>query len=283
MWSIANEVQGGTTATNNVLPLFKSLNQLAKTEDPSRITTLAHEVTRSGDTILPNKLEQTGYTDSYSVNRYFQWYYGTSETQLGENLDDLHAKNPTQPIGLSEYGAGSAITHHTDNVYGGRVCLRDGSGSTRICYQPEGYANYVHEKDYAQIASRGYLMGSWIWNMFDFGSGNRHEGDIGQTNTKGLVTFGREVKKDAFYFYKANWTKTPVTYITSRRYVQRSYPVTDIKVYSNADSVTLKVNDKTIATKSAADCPLKVCEFKNVALQAGNNSITAEGAIRRQP
>ncbi len=278
MWSIANEVAGGTTANNNVLPLFKSLNQLAKTEDPSRITTLAHQITRSGDTILPDSIVQTGYTDSYSVNRYFQWYYGTSETQLGENLDDLHTKNPTQPIGISEYGAGSAITHHTDNVYGGRVCLRDGSGSTRICYQPEGYANYVHEKDYAQIAKREYLMGSWIWNMFDFGSGNRHEGDIGQTNTKGLVTFGRDVKKDAFYFYKANWSKTPVTYITSRRYTQRSYPVADIKVYSNADSVALKVNDKTIATKLAADCPLKVCEFKNVALQAGNNSITAEGA-----
>ena len=279
IWSIANEVTGGNDANNNVQPLLKSLNALAKTEDPGRITTLANQVTRSGDTVLPDALTQTGYTDSYSVNRYFQWYYGTSETQLGDNLDDLHTKNPTQPIGVSEYGAGSGITHHSDNVYGGRVCARDGSGSTRICYQPEEYANYVHEKAYSTMVARPYLMGTWIWNMFDFGSGNRHEGDIGQTNTKGLVTFGRDVKKDVFFFYKANWSQTPVTYITGRRYTQRAYPVvSSLKVYSNADSVSLKVNDQTVGTKLAAGCPLKVCEFTNVTLQAGNNTVTAVGS-----
>ncbi|APW40829.1 hypothetical protein RD110_20320 [Rhodoferax koreense] len=277
LWSIANEVTGGNDARNNVQPLLKSLNQVAKSEDPTRATTLANQVTRNGDVVLPDTLTQTGYTDTYGVNRYFQWYYGTSETQLGENLDALHAQIPTQPIGVSEYGAGNAITHHTDNVFGGRVCSRDTSGFTRICYQPEGYANYVHEKAYNEIVKRPYLMGTWIWNMFDFGSGNRHEGDIGQTNTKGIVTFGRDVKKDVFYFYKANWTQTPVTYITSRRYTQRAYPVTDIKVYSNASSITLQVNGQAVGSKAAADCPLKVCEFKNVALQAGNNSVVVNG------
>lgn len=278
LWSIANEVTGGNDAANNVQALFKSLNSLAKAEDPGRITTLANQVTRNGDTVLTDTLTQTGYTDSYGVNRYFQWYYGTSETQLGDNLDDLHTKNPTQPIGVSEYGAGAAITHHTDNVYGGRVCGRDGSGSSRICYQPEEYASYVHEKAYAQLVAREYIMGTWIWNMFDFGSGNRHEGDIGQTNTKGLVTFGRDVKKDAFFFYKANWSTTPVTYIAGRRYTERAYPVvSSLKVYSNADSVTLKVNDQAVGTKPAASCPLKVCEFTNVALKAGNNTVTAIG------
>jgi beta-galactosidase len=179
---------------------------------------------------------------------------------------------------VSEYGAGSAITHHTDNVLGGRVCSRDTSGSRRICYQPEGYADYVHEKAYAQIVARPYLMGSWIWNMFDFGSGNRHEGDVGQTNTKGLVTFGRDVKKDVFFFYKANWTSTPVTYITSRRYTERAYSRTDVKVYSNAESTSLEVNGVLVAQKSAAECPLKVCEFPGVALREGSNTIAARGA-----
>ncbi len=278
IWSIANEVTGGNDASNTVQALLKSLNATAKAEDPGRITTLANQVTRSGDVVVPDRLTQTGYSDSYSVNRYFQWYYGTSETQLGDNLDDLHAKNPTQPIGVSEYGAGSAITHHTDNVHGGRVCSRDGSGSTRICYQPEEYASYVHEKAYATMVARPYLMGTWIWNMFDFGSGSRHEGDIGQTNTKGLVTFGRDVRKDSFFFYKANWSQAPVTYISGRRYTQRAYRVvSNLKVYSNADSVTLKVNNQAVGTKLAARCPLRVCEFTKVTLQAGNNVITAIG------
>jgi beta-galactosidase len=278
MWGIANEVTGGNNASNNVQALLASLNQTAKAEDPGRITVLANQVTRNGDVVLPDTLTQTGYTDGYGLNRYFQWYYGTSETQLGQNLDDIHAASPAQMIGVSEYGAGNALTHHTDNVYGGRVCSRDTSGFTRTCYQPEGYANYVHEKAYAQIVSRPYLMGSWIWNMFDFGSGNRHEGDIGQTNTKGIVTFGRDVKKDVFHFYKANWTATPVTYITGRRYSERAYTLADVKVYSNADTVVLRVNDAVVATKSAAECPLRVCEFTKVPLKAGSNAVTATGS-----
>ena len=277
IWSVGNEVQGGDDTQNNVKAVFKSLHDVAKIEDPSRITTLANQINRSGDVIRPDAITLTGVTDSFSVNRYFQWYYGQSETQLGENLDQIHAASPSQPIGVTEYGAGSGLTQHTDNVRGGRVCSSDTSGSTRICYQPEGYANYVHEKAYEQLNPRAYLMGTWIWNMFDFGSGNRHEGDVGQTNTKGIVTFGRDVKKDVFFFYKANWSQAPVTYIAERRHTNRVYKTAQVKVYSNAASVALRVNGVEVARKAAADCPVKVCNFGEVSLAAGVNTITAVG------
>jgi len=51
-------------------------------------------------------------------------------------------------------------------------------------------------------------------------------------------------EKDAFYFYNANWTKKPMAYIASRRHVQCTQPLTEIKVYSNYDHVELKVNGK---------------------------------------
>jgi beta-galactosidase len=277
IWSVGNEVQGGTDAQNNVKAMFQSLHDTAKLEDPSRITSLANQINRSGDVIRPDAITLTGVTDSFSVNRYFQWYYGQSETQLGDNLDQIHADSPGQPIGVTEYGAGSGLTHHTDNVRAGRVCSSDTSGSTRICYQPEGYANYVHEKAYEQMVQRPYLMGTWIWNMFDFGSGNRHEGDIGQTNTKGIVTFGRDTKKDVFFFYKANWSQGPVTYIAERRHTERVYQTAQVKVYSNAASVALLVNGVEVARKSAADCPVKVCNFGEVPLAAGVNTISAVG------
>ena len=277
IWSVGNEVQGGDDTSNNVAGLFKSLHDTAKAEDPSRITTLANQINRSGDVVRPDAITLTGITDSFSVNRYFQWYYGQSETQLGDNLDAIHAASPTQPIGVTEYGAGSGLTHHTDNVRAGRVCSSDTSGLTRICYQPEGYANYVHEKAYTELAKRPYLMGTWIWNMFDFGSGNRHEGDVGQTNTKGIVTFGRDVKKDAFYFYKANWSKEPVTYIAERRHTQRVYKTAPIKVYSNGDAVSLRINGNEVARKTAAECPQRVCDFGQVPLTAGTNTVTAVG------
>ncbi|MFT4174674.1 MAG: glycoside hydrolase family 2 TIM barrel-domain containing protein [Rhodocyclaceae bacterium] len=283
LWSVGNEVStygvncGQTTESNNVVGMLRSLHALSKAEDPGRVTTVAAQITRSGDAVMPDKVSVAGVTDTYSVNRYFQWYYGTSETQLAAHLDELHAQNPTQPIGVSEYGAGAALTHHTDNPYGGRVCNRDATGLTRVCYQPEEYAGYVHEKNYAAMVAKDFVYGTYVWNMYDFGSGIRHEGDIGGTNTKGLVSFDRKTKKDPFFFYKANWSKTPVTYITGRRYAKRSYAVTSIKLYSNADVVTLSVNGTQIGTRNASECPMKVCEFPNVALSAGNNNITAVG------
>jgi beta-galactosidase len=279
LWSIGNETNmsggscGHTTDNNNVTSLLRSLHSLAKAEDPGRPTTLANHIDNPGT----QNISDAGITDIYSVNRYYQWYASVSETQLALHLDDVHAQNPTQPLGVSEYGAGAALTHHTDNPYGGRVCILDTTGRSRICYQPEEYAGYVHEKNYAALVGKEYLYGTYIWNMFDYGSGLRHEGDIGAANTKGLVTFDRKTRKDPFFFYKANWSKEPVTYIAGRRYTQRAYPVADIKLYSNASEVTLSVNGVAVGAKTAADCPLRVCEFKGINLAAGANSITALG------
>ena len=113
--------------------------------------------------------------------------------------------------------------------------------------------------------------------MFDFGSGIRYEGDLRGVNTKGLVTFDRQTRKDPFYFYKANWSAEPVTHIVGRRYTDRAYAVTDVKVYSNADAVQLVVNGEPIGSRSAAQCPLKTCVFARVALRPGKNVIAARG------
>jgi beta-galactosidase len=284
LWSIANEATtfgsfcGQTDANNNVQPLLRSLQSLAKSEDPGRFTTLAQEIGISNGVIVPSPVPVTNITDTFSVNRYFLWYYGTEPAEFGQHLDELHAQIPTQPLGIGEYGAGAALSHHTDNPLGGRPCSRDTTGSARICYQPEEYASYVHEQDYATIQARPYLYGSFVWNMFDFGSGIRHEGDIGATNTKGLVTFDRSTRKDSFFFYKAHWRAEPLTHLAGRRYTQRAYPVADVKVYSNGDSVTLQVNGAPVGTLGRAQCPNRVCEFKGVSLKAGANSVVAEGA-----
>ena len=284
LWSIGNEMTiipilaGQTNANNNIQPLLHSLQALAKLEDPSRATTVAQEGYIVNNVVIePPPIEAGSIADTYAVNRYFLWYYGRGEGEFGQDLDTLHALYPTKPLGISEYGAGAALTHHTDNPKGGNVCSRDATGARRICYQPEEYASYVHEIDYATIAARPYLFGTFVWNMFDFGSGIRHEGDIGATNTKGLVTFDRKTRKDAFYFYQANWSEEPITYITGRRYTERAYGVADVTVYSNADSVTLKVNGTLVRTITAAQCAFRACKFPNVALSQGTNTVVAEG------
>ena len=58
------------------------------------------------------------------------------------------------------------------------------------------------------------MWGLFVWVMFDFASARRTEGDRDGVNDKGLVTGDRKTRKDAFYFYKANWN--PSRWCTSR-------------------------------------------------------------------
>jgi beta-galactosidase len=279
-WSVGNEVAMGGVCEgkDTVTPLLRRLHALVKQEDSQRVTTLAdfNEDQEAMKRMFP-LLATGGITDAWAVNRYALWYYPGSRDGVVSMLDSLHAKYPAQPLGVSEYGAGAAISHQTDNPLGGIVANFDFHGRSRTLYQPEGYASHVHEQVYGALASRPYLWGTFVWSMFDFGSGIRHEGDVGGTNTKGLVTFDRQTRKDPFYFYQANWRSDPVTHLTGKRYTLRAYRVADVKVYSNADQVELLVNGRGVASKPAAQCPLRTCLFEGVVLQPGPNEVVARG------
>jgi beta-galactosidase len=276
MWAVGNETTLGHLACpdsyDNVTPVLRELHEVAKNEDPSRPTAYAefpHPVERSG------ALATEGITDLYGSNRYYLWYEPAFK-QMGPLLDATLAKEPDQPLGITEYGAGAAITHHTDNPLGGYPEVRS-APEGGVAYQPEEYASYVHEQNYRLIESKDYLWGAFVWNMFDFGSANRYEGDVTGVNTKGLVTFDRETRKDPFFFYKANWSDEPVTYIVGRRYTDRAYAVNDVKVYSNADSVRLLVNDVEVGSMSADQCEFRTCVFQDVRLSPGANRVVAVG------
>ncbi len=276
-WSIANEVDfgnslpafvtGSTGTPPDPAPLLRDLNGTAHALDSSRPTAIA--------TCCEGRLFATGVevpvtapeADLAGANRYFGWYYGKS-SDLGPSLDALHAKRPNQPLALTEYGAGGATNIHTDDP---TATPADSRGRV----QPEEVESLVHEQNWAQIATRPYLWATWLWSAFDFASTVRHEGDAEDINTKGLVEYDHKTRKDAWYFYKANWADTPTVHITSSRYVERAYPVTEVKVYSNAPVTILRVNGRTIG--EMADCPLRICVWPKVQLDPGKDSIEAEG------
>ena len=52
----------------------------------------------------------------------------------------------------------------------------------------------------------------------------------------------RSVRKDAFYFYKANWTTNPMVYITGHTFTNRLTNFVTAKIYANCDSVELFAN-----------------------------------------
>jgi hypothetical protein len=166
---------------------------------------------------------------------------------------------------MAEYGAGGSINQHELNPI---PPTPDGT------WHPEEYQNVYHERTWAELAPRNWLWSKLIWVMFDYASDGRREGDTFGRNDKGLVTYDRATKKDSFFFYKANWSSEPVTYITSRRWVNRPHATTPIKIYSNAPQVELVVNGVSLGIRTGTR---GVFEWPIVALRAGDNTVEAFG------
>jgi beta-galactosidase len=89
--------------------------------------------------------------------------------------------------------------------------------------------------------------------MFDFGVDARAEGGENGQNHKGLVTFDRKYKKDAFYAYKAWLSDEPFVHICGKRYVDRVEEVTKITVYSNQPHVELFANGISLGIQSSPE------------------------------
>ena len=107
--------------------------------------------------------------------------------------------------------------------------------------------------------------------MFDFSAAGRKEGTTFGRNDKGLVTYDRRIKKDAFYFYKANWNTEPMLHLCDSRFTERFYSITSIKAYTNLEAAILYVNGKKIG-KMKRDKYNRVI-WNNILLQPGENII----------
>lgn len=251
-WGLFNELK---EYGDNPIEYIKELNEIAHKEDPTRPTTSA---SNQGGAI-------NHITDVIAWNRYDGWYGGNPGT-LGAWLDDLKKKNPNIKVGISEYGAGASIYHQQEE-------LKQPNPSG--WWHPENWQTYYHIENWKIISSRKFVWGSFVWNMFDFGAAHRTEGDRPGINDKGLVTFDRKVRKDAFYFYKANWNKNePVLYIAGKRCDRRISNVQTIMAFTNQPEAELFVNGKSYGKVKADEyCIVK---WENVILNKVNNDIKVE-------
>ncbi|HEX7854179.1 MAG TPA: glycoside hydrolase family 2 TIM barrel-domain containing protein, partial [Sphingobium sp.] len=273
MWSVGNEVDSakgfnvGGKLPPRPLKLLQRINQIAKEEDPSRPTTFADCCEDLGLVATAGE-KLAGTADLIGYNRYYGWYYPEpfkARVQLGAQLDKFHAKHPSLPMSISEYGAGGAVSQHSDNVQAGFVNFVGRP-------HPEEYQAWALEQNWAAIRERKYLFASWVWNMFDFGSDLRDEGETVDLNDKGLVTFDRKTRKDAFYFFQSQWSDQPMIHLNSKAYVDRAYPVTDVKAYTTGSKASLTVNGRSLGEVT---CPDGICLWPNVALAAGKNEAVA--------
>lgn len=257
-WGLLNELKFDC---DNPIPFVKELNNLAKKEDPSRLTTCAS---------FGDQMEFVGITDLIGWNEYFGWYGGIP-SEIGTFVDKMKANAKGTPICVTEYGAGASITDHQCPVE-----KPDAGGN----FHPEEWQVVYHEGNWRELSTRKFVWAKFVWNFADFGSSIRNEGSRQGINDKGLITYDRKTKKDAFYFYKANWNPDPMVYITSKRHMNRYNPLTDVKVFTNAKQAELLVKGKKISIKKPDS--LNTISWKNIKLKPGENNIEVKAKFGKQ-
>ncbi len=263
VWGLSNEISIAGS-DEDLLENHRILNDLCHKMDKTRLTTVAAvSMCKPEDPYLR-------IPDVVSYNHYFGWYGGDTSMN-GPWFDNFHAMYPETPIGCSEYGC-EALNWHTSDPKQGDYT--------------EEYQAYYHEELIKQLFSRKYMWATHVWNMFDFGADARAEGGENGQNHKGLVTFDRKYKKDAFYAYKA-WLRSPedepFVHLCGKRYIDRVEDVTKVTVYSNLPEVELFANGESLGKKTAENhfFYFEVPNVGETKIVAKAGDFTDEGVIRK--
>ena len=261
VWGISNEITISTRDNKDMLDNHRVLNDLVHQLDPTRPTTLACYAVCGPFNPVAHKV-----SDLVSWNLYLGWYVpGMFLNNFW--VDFFHWKYPDRCLGYSEYGCECMPHLH--------------SAHPRRGDQSEEYQCKYNEYMLDFFEKRPFMWATHLWNMFDFAADARNQGGEPGMNHKGLVTFDRKIKKDSFYIYKAWWSAEPFVHICGKRFVDRVETITEVKVYSNQNTVTLYANGKEVATKTGSRVfTFKVHNLGEMKLEAVSGELRDSAVIR---
>lgn len=261
MWGYMNEIylrvpkENAENIRKETVTLARNLDKIAHEEDSTRPTTIAFH----GNDIY-NQMKLGEIPNIVGWNLYSGWYSNKFE-DFGKFIDEQHRRYPNRPLIISEYGGNSDLRLH--------------SNASRRFDSTTEYQRLFHESYVAQMNARPYLLGSTLWNEFDFGAELRGE-NMPHVNNKGMWTYDRK-PKDVHYFYKANWSGEPVLHIAANDWKTRAaseLKPQKIDVYSNLPQVELFLNGVSLGVKKP-DAIRKATWDVN--FKDGANSLEARG------
>ncbi|MCD8102339.1 MAG: glycoside hydrolase family 2 protein [Alistipes sp.] len=247
MWGIFSDMH---MRGDNPVDYISNLNLMAKREDPSRLTTA-----------LSNEDGEINFvTDLVMWDHHFGWRAGVpSDIQIWKRQFQLNWNNVHSAV---NWGAGASVYHQGDTLRRPNFIGR---------YHPERWQTHLHEQYYRYLNGDGMFWGLFAGQMFDYGAAGRTWGEGNGVNDMGLVTFDRRTRKDAYYFFKANWNPyDPFVYIAEKRWTDRHSTRQDIRAFTNRPEAELYVNGVPVGVARAE---LGTVSWKDIELHPGENTI----------
>ena len=229
VWGLSNEITAASAVNEELLENHRALNDLAHKPRPD-------PPDHDGECLYAGDYQpDSGNPRCEQLQPVFWLVLWVNWTRTTTFLIPTTPNIPDRCIGFSEYGADANPAYQSAHPEKGDYT--------------ETYQCVYHEHMAKMIADRPWLWATHVWNMFDFAADGRDEGGKNGENQKGLVTFDRKIKKDAFYLYKAYWSKQPFVHTCGSRYVDRTEDVTEVRVYSNLPEVSLYKDGHLVETK----------------------------------
>ena len=206
-----------------------------------RLNDTAHAMDRSRPTVACS--DQNGglnfITDLIVWRQDVGWRKGSTDdvavwrNQLQKNWSNLRSGEC--------YGGSGFIGHKSYTA----------QTAPRSNWMPEERQTRFHEEYVKNLQNDSLFWGTWINNMFDYGSARRPYG----INGEGLVTIDRRERKDAYYLYRALWNeRKPTLHIVDKRRSLRDRNRQAFSVYSSVGAPTLFVGADTVAMTQYAAC-----------------------------
>ncbi len=172
-------------------------------------------------------------------------------------FDELSSGNGRKPVAIAEYGC--------EGMSGPVNYPRIGA------YSEENQALY-HEEMWKKLHFSNNLWASFVSTMFDYSRAISNPENNSIISYLGLVSYDRTTKKDAFFFYKSQWSKKKFMHICGRRYEVRSDKKMLLRIYTNCPKVFVLFNDKERPIAVSGNDGVYELELR---LQRGENKIKA--------
>jgi beta-galactosidase len=270
-WSTWNEINFKGQKSEDTVPFLKKLDAEARAQDSTRPVSLA--------TFRDFQVAENATAEIIGFNYYPGWYRSTPDG-MHETVSKTLSMNPKfSNLCVSEYGAGASVHQHAE------LLSRGGSSGGKLgcaAWHPEEYQAWVHYRNYRQIVKDERVWGSFVWLMFDFAADVVNEGYPFGLNDKGLMTFDHKTKKDAYWFYRANWrSEEPMLHLVGKRLTSLTNATAGVLAFSTVGEVTFKLNGKVYGTAKPDET--KSVYWLDVPLQMGTNTIelAAGGRVER--